>query len=86
MLEDTRAQAVGYSNFFLALLVGAIMFWVVDAVTSPILATARDHGSDPVAEKSTGWITEFINTLPLMWLFIAFFSLVVLSVFLRKIS
>lgn len=86
MRADTRGQAVGYSNFFLALLVGAVMYWVVDAVTSPLLATARDHGTGPVAEQSTGWITEFTNMLPVMWLFIAFFSLVVLSVFLRKIS
>lgn len=86
MLEDTRGQAVGYSNFFLALLVGAIMFWIVEAVTSPILSTARDHGTDPVAEQSTTWVTQFINMLPVMWLLIAFFSLVVLAVFLRKIS
>lgn len=83
--SDTRAQAVGYGNFFLALLVGAVMVWIVTAITDPIMSTARDHGSDPVATQSTTWISDFLAMWPVMIVIIAFFSLIVLAVFLRQI-
>lgn len=82
---NDRAQAVGYGNFFLALLVGAVMVWIVTAVTDPIMSTAADHGTDPVAVESTGYINEFLANYPILLLLIAFFSLVVLSVYLRRV-
>lgn len=85
MPRGERAQSVGIANFFLALLVGAILTWIITAVTDPLMASARDRATDSVANTALDWSATLFTNFPLMWLLTSFFSLVALSVFQREL-
>lgn len=82
----SRGQVTGaaaIANFALALVVGAIMTWITDAVVSPLLDLEPATGY--VATQSTDWLQIAVNNQPVMFLFYAFFSLIALAVFEREV-
>lgn len=82
---DDRAQAIEISRLFLGLLVGAVVFWVVDSVAEPLLDIAGESGSGEVAAQGTSYMTEGVAFLPVVFLFISFFGLIAYSVFSRQV-
>lgn len=80
-----RAQSTGIANFFLALLVGAIMMWIITAITTPLLARADKEGGNTAAAQATEWFDIAIGVFPVLALFAGVFSLLALSVYLREI-
>lgn len=85
MRTDTRAQATGIANFLLSLLVGAIMAWILQAITNPVFAYADDNVTDAEAQVTQGWLEAVVGNFPVMVLIIAFVSLIALSVYQREV-
>jgi len=85
MLQDTRAQSIGIAHLLLGLGVGAIMFWIVSEVTSPLLDMARQQGSGEVATNGTTWLTQGVEFLPVAFLMISFFGMIAYAVFTREV-
>lgn len=77
--------ATGILNGLLALVVGAVLTWLTDAITSPLMDRAREAGSDPVGTQATGYISTFLTNQPVLFLFYFLFSLLALSVFQREV-
>jgi hypothetical protein len=82
---DTRAQSVGISRFLLSLVVGAFVVWIVQDISSPILGGAANATSNPQANQATVWFQDAVVWLPLGFLLIAFFGLLVLAIFQREV-
>lgn len=82
---DNRGSATGIARFFLALLVGAIVTWIVYEITNPLFSHVKDSGGDPVQQTATGYLEVFQANLPVIFLLFAFFSLLALAVFQREI-
>jgi hypothetical protein len=82
---DTRAQSIGIARFFLALGVGAIAYFILDHVTSPVLDRATNSTGNATANQATVWFTDIVGLVPIMILFLAFLSVIVLTVFQREV-
>lgn len=80
---DDRAQAIGIARLFLALLVGAIVIFIVNTVGGKILDHAGQSGSGQVATTGTNYMTQAMQYLPIAFLFISFFGLIAYSVYSR---
>jgi len=81
---DSRAQSIGIARYFLALIVGAVMIWIVDKVTAPVLSGAQNATTNASANQATTWMQDFIGWLPVAFLLLGMFSLIVYSVFIRE--
>lgn len=81
---DTRAQSIGIARYFLALAVGAIMFWILELVTTPLLNRASTTTTNQTANQATSWLSEAISWWPMMLLILSFVGLIVYSVFVRE--
>lgn len=81
---DTRAQSIGIIHFFVSLGVGAIVFWIVSEIGSPILSGAESATTNGTANQATGWLQTGLDYLPMIFLFIAFFGITALAVFQRR--
>jgi hypothetical protein len=84
MLQDTRAQSVGIMRFFLSLIVGGILTWILWEVTDPILSGASSATTNAKANQATTWFTDAIDWFPVFFLLIAVFGLVAVAVFQRR--
>lgn len=82
---DNRAQSVGLARFILSLIIGAPIIWIVGEITSPILTRATGATADSKANQATQWIQQAIDYLPIAFLLIAFFGVIVLAVFQREL-
>lgn len=84
---NDRGQATGIANFFLAILVGAIMTWILDEVTSPLVSRMQNQtaATDTVGTTMNDWWVLIFDNQPVMFLLITFFSLIALSVFQRAV-
>jgi len=82
---DNRGQSIGIGRFLLALLVGTIMYWVVDLTTEPMLQGSYNATNNATANQATQWFETGINALPIAIALIAFISLIALSVFQREV-
>lgn len=82
---DDRAQAIGIGRLFLSLGAGAIVFFIVGAVTAPLFEMANEHGSGQVATNGTTWLQQAVDYIPIAVLFVSFFGLVAYAVFTRGI-
>lgn len=82
---DNRAQAIGISQLFLGLGVGAVVFWIVSEVASPMFDIAKEQGSGEVATNGTTWLQQGVNFLPIVFLMISFFGLIAYSVYTRGV-
>jgi hypothetical protein len=84
LAASERGQAIGILRLFLGLMFGAIVYWIVQIATDPMLAYADNSSSDSVSSQGTTWIESGIDYLPLLFLFLGFFGLIALSVFRRR--
>lgn len=83
-MTDNRAS-IGIIRFFLSLIVGGIVTWLVWEVANPILEGARASTTNPKANQGTEWFQLLIDNLPIFFLMIAFFGLIALAVFQREV-
>jgi len=82
---DTRAQSVGLARFILSLIVGAPVIWIVWQITDPILTGASNATNSTQANEATTWLNQGIDWLPILFLLIAFFGVIVLSIYQREL-
>jgi len=80
---DNRAQSVGISKFFLSLLVATILAWIVQIIADPILDGAPTNSAK--ATQSVVWMQAAVDNLFLVFLVIAVFGLIALSVYQREV-
>jgi len=83
---DTRAQSIGIARFILSLIVGAVMYWIVDLVTSPLTTRASNTTSNATANQATNWFTTGISYLPLFFAVVSMMGLIVYSIFVREVG
>lgn len=81
---DTRAQSIGLARFVLALIVGAVMIWIVQRIGGEILPGAKNATSNSQANQATVWMQDWIGWLPVGFLLLGLFSIIVYSVFIRE--
>jgi len=82
---DNRAQSIGISRFILSLVVGAFVTWIVWLVTDPILSYAGNTTSNSQANQATTWFQDLTGYLPIAFLLIGFFGVIVLAIFQREV-
>lgn len=80
-----RASSIGIIRFFLSLIVGAVVTWIVWEVANPILDGARESTTSPEAAQGTEWFQLLVDNLPITFLMIAFFGLIALATFQRQV-
>jgi hypothetical protein len=83
---DNRAQSIGIARFILSLVVGAVMYWIVDLVTSPLTDRAMETTGNQTANTATGWFQTGIQNLPLIFALISMMGLIVYSIFVREVG
>jgi len=83
---DSRAQgSISVARFFLGLIVGAILFWILSKIATPILSGAKETTNAPQANQATTWFQQGVDFLPVWYLIIGLFGLLVLAVFQREV-
>lgn len=83
MWRNTRAQSVGLSRFLLSALVALVLAWLVGLVADPLLAGTPDGNRQ--AAEATQWLQTGVDSLFIVFLVIAVFGLVALSVYQREL-
>jgi uncharacterized membrane protein len=83
-VADTRAQSIAIMRFFLSLIVGGILCWILWEVTDPILDGASSATTNAKANQATTWFEQAIDWFPLYFLLIAVFGLVAVAVYQRR--
>lgn len=83
---DDRGQAIGISRFFLALGVGAVVIWIVNAVTTPLFTHVNGRTeTGEAAATGTQYLQTGVDFLPIAMLGISFFGLIAYSVYSREV-
>jgi len=83
---DDRGQSMGIARLFLSLLVGAVLFWIVKEVTTPLFAHIEGQTAQgSKAAEGTTYLQQGVDFLPIAFLLIAFFGLIAYSVFAREV-
>lgn len=85
LVDDRRGQSIGISRFFLALVVGAVVIWIVNLITSPILNRASNATSNASANQATVWLSDWFNWTPIFFLLVSFIGVIVFAVYRREI-
>jgi hypothetical protein len=85
MMNDRAQGSIAISRFFLVLIVGAILFWLLSLISEPLLGGAKDTTTAPQANQATGWLQDFVGYFPFLVLFLAFMGLIVFSVYSREV-
>lgn len=78
-----RGQAIGIAVLFLSLVAGAFVVWIVREAGQPILDHASNATNNATANAATGWMETWMSYMPVAFLVIGMFGLVVLSIYLR---
>lgn len=78
---DDRAQAVGIARLFLSLIGGAAVYWVVDETTGAIFPHIADASNSAKADSATAWFQTAVDIMPIIFAVVAFFGLIILSVY-----
>jgi len=84
-MTDTRAQT-GITRFFLSLIVGAMLAYVVGQVVSPLLQQAGEASAGTPAAPATQWFATINEWLVVVFLGVAFFGLLSLSIYQRGVG
>jgi len=84
-MNDRAQGAIGITRFFLTLIVGGILFWILSDVATPTLAGAKDTTSDAQANQATTWLQDFVGYFPMLVLGLAFLSIIVYAVYTREV-
>jgi len=82
---DNRGQSIGISRFFLSLMVGAILYWITDRVTTPVIAQSRNVTNNATANQATEWFHQGVEAMPLAIALLTFIGIIMLSVFQREV-
>lgn len=82
---DNRAQSVGLARFMLSLIAAAPITWIVWQTTGRILPGAKNATSNSSANQATTWLQQGIDYLPIWFLLVAFFGLIILSIYQREL-
>ena len=83
---DNRGQSIGIARYFLSLGVGAIVYWITDLVTTPILARSYNATNNETANQATQWFEQSVSAMPLAIALISMIGIIALSVFMREID
>ena len=83
---DNRAQSIGIARYILALTVGAVLIWIVNLVSSPILAGATNSTNNAQANQATTWFSELVGFLPVAFVLISTTGIIVYAVFIREVG
>jgi len=83
---DTRAQSIGISRYILALVVGAVLIWIVQLVTDPILSGAENSTNNAQANQATTWFTQLVDFLPVAFVLISTTGIIIYAVFIREVG
>jgi hypothetical protein len=81
---DARAQSIGIARYFLALIVGAIMWFILSETTDPMLDRANQTTTNSTANQATSWFSQGVQWFPIFVLLVSFFGLIVYSIFIRE--
>lgn len=82
---DDRAQSIGLARFFISLVIGAFIFFIVTTIREPLSKHATSMSNSQTATQGTGWLNTLIDYLPVVFLLIAFFGLLVLAIYQREV-
>lgn len=82
---DTRAQSIGLARFILSLIAGVPVIWIVWTITGKILPGARTATNDSQANQATTWIEQGVEFMPVWFLLVGFFGIIVLAIFQREL-
>lgn len=83
---DDRGQSLGIAGLFLSLIVGAVGIWIVQLLGTPMLDQAANAMADAQANAATGWFRTVIDWLPIIFLLIGMFGLIVYAIYLRGLQ
>jgi hypothetical protein len=83
--DDTRAQSMGIARFILSLIAGVPVIWIVWKISTPILSGARATTNSTKANQATTWLEQGINWMPIWFLIVSFFGIVVLAIYQREL-
>lgn len=83
---DNRGQATGIANFFLALIVGGVVSWLVATVTHPLFQHLDYDSLGGNAAYAGTILQDYVAYFATIYLFCAFFSLIVLAVYQRGMA
>lgn len=82
---DNRGSATATANFFLALVAGAVLSWIIREITAPIISRSESAAAgDSVGTEAVAYSEAFLGYQPVLFLFAAFFSYLALAVFQRQ--
>lgn len=82
---NNRAQSIGLARTFLALGVFAILYFIIDRITTPLLNHSTNATSNATANQATEWFRQGIGLLPAFVLVLAFFSVTVYAIYVREV-
>lgn len=80
-----RAQSIGIVRFFLSLIAGSFVAWIVWEIANPILTRADAQDAGQMGNQATGWIQSGVDFIVIAFLGIAVFGLLVLSIYQREV-
>lgn len=75
---------MGLVRFILSLIVGAVCVWIVYLMSKRILPGARTATNSTKANQATTWIEQGVSWYPIALLLIAFFGVLVYSIYSRE--
>lgn len=84
MRNDERGLALGIAALVLSLIVGAIIIWIVDMTTAPLLNHAANATTDTTANTATEWFRSYVGLLPGIFMVLALFGTIVYAVYTRE--
>lgn len=85
LVDDDRGQATGIANFVLAIVIGAIMTWIIEMLLTFLGPMMESEANDPVARTAYDWSTVFLDNTAAIFLFCAVLSLLALSIYQRAL-
>lgn len=85
-VADERAQGTAIANFFLALVIAAIVTWILSMAHDHLMPLMQAEANDPVANTAVTWSGEVLNNAPAVFVFTAVLSLITLSVYQRALG
>lgn len=82
---DNRGQSIGIVRFFLSLIAGAFMAFIVYQIANPILERADATDAGQMGNQGTVWIQSGVDFIAIVFLGIAVFGLLILAIYQREV-
>lgn len=82
---DERAQSIGISRYFLGIVVGAVLFWILSFVALRLLDRSATSTNAEYANQGTEWIRQAVLYWPYFVLLVSFFGLIVFAIYVREV-